>query len=96
MVPETTIIIIPKIVEALILSEKKIVPYKAPHNICKKIKGLIILLYLPAIWYAAVKAQAEIITIIPELVNKINSFKDGNIGSLKKNIYAKRVIGKYP
>ena len=47
--PETIMTKIPTIDEVLIFSEKKIIPYKAPHSICKKIKGLIILLYLPAI-----------------------------------------------
>ncbi len=47
--PEVIITIIPIIEKVLIFSEKKIIPYKEPHNICKKIKGLIILLYIPAI-----------------------------------------------
>ena len=85
--PEAIITKIPIIDKVLIFSEKKIIPYKVPHNICKKIKGLIILLYLPAIWYALVKAQAEIITIIPELENSKNSFHVDAIDyGIKKNI----------
>ena len=42
--PEAIIIKIPIIDKVLIFSEKKIIPYKVAHNICKKIKGLIILL----------------------------------------------------
>ena len=41
-------IIIPIIESGLIFSEKNIIPYKVPHKICKKIKGLIMLLYFPA------------------------------------------------
>ncbi len=48
--PEVIITNIPIKDKKLIFSEKKIIPYKAPHNICKKRKGLIMLLYLPAIW----------------------------------------------
>lgn len=80
----------------LIFSEKKIIPYKVPHSIWKKIKGLIMLLYFPAIWYAAVKAQAEIITIIPELANSKNSFPEGIIGSIKKNKQDKIAVGSKP
>ena len=47
--PEVIIIKNPIIDKVLIFSEKKIIPYKDPHNICKKMKGLITLLYLPAI-----------------------------------------------
>ena len=79
----------------MIFSEKKIDPYRVPQIICVKKKGLIILLYLPAIWYAALKAHIEIITIIPELANSKNSFLDGNIGSFKKKMYEKRVKGMY-
>ena len=86
MVPETTITVIPINDNALMFSEKKIIPYKLPHIIWVKKNGLIILLYLPAIWYAALKAHIEIITIIPELANKKNSFLEGEIGSFKKNM----------
>ena len=50
---------------------------------------------MPAIWYAALKAHIEIITIIPELANSKNSFLEGSIGSYKKNMYEKRVKGMY-
>ena len=46
--PEAIITKIPIVDKMLIFSEKKIMPYKEPHNICKKIKGLIILLNFPA------------------------------------------------
>ena len=95
IVPEITITKIPIIVIELISSEKKIIPYKLPHIIWVKKKGLIILLYLPAIWYAALKLHIEIITIIPELANKKNSFLEGSIGSFKKNMNEKRVRGIY-
>ena len=95
MVPETTITIIPANDNVFIFSEKKITPYKLPHIIWVKKNGLIMLLYLPAIWYAALKAHIEIITIIPELANIKNSFLEGSIGSLKKNMYEKRVKGMY-
>ena len=49
IVPETIMTIIPIIDNELIFSEKKITPYKLPHIIWVKKKGLIILLYLPAI-----------------------------------------------
>ncbi len=47
--PEAIITKIPIIDKVLIFSEKKIIPYNELHKICKKIKGLIKLLYLPAI-----------------------------------------------
>ena len=93
--PDTTITIIPTNDNALIFSWNKITPYKLPHIIWVKKNGLIMLLYLPAIWYAALKAHIEIITIIPELANKKNSFLDGSIGSFRKNMYEKRVKGMY-
>ena len=82
--PENTITKIPNMENRLIFSEKKIIPYKDPQNICKKINGLIILLYFPAKWYAVVKAHPEIITRMPELVNNKISLADGTIGSLIK------------
>ena len=46
--PEAIITKIPIMDKKLIISEKKIIPYNEPHNICKKIKGLIMLLNFPA------------------------------------------------
>ena len=93
--PEITITKIPINDNAFIFSWKKIIPYKLPHIIWVKKNELIILLYLPAIWYAALKAHIEIITIIPELANSKNSFLEGSIGSYKKNMYEKKVKGMY-
>ena len=86
IVPEITITITPIIDIKLNSSEKKIIPYKLPQIIWVKKKGLIILLYLPAIWYALFQAHIEIIIRTPALENKINSFKDGTKGSNIKKI----------
>lgn len=76
-----TITIIPITAIVSKASPKKILPKIEAQIICVKKKGLMILLYLPAKWYAAVQAHIEIITRIPELINNINSCLEGIRGS---------------
>ena len=94
IVPDKIINEIPKIDKVSRLSEKKILPNKLAHKIWVNKKGLIILLYLPAIWNATVQNKIAKNINKPAEKIKINSLREGIIGSTIKKKAEKIVNGK--